>query len=246
MIAILSDIHGNLEALEAVLADAENQRATRFICLGDVIGYGPDPIACLRHAQRFDVTLTGDWEWGVISPDPQHWLPNLFRRITLLRETILAEPDGERLLTWIAGRSDSHRCDSCLFVHGSPASCRDYLFPEDIYNSQKMDRFSQLADGVCINGHTHLGGVFDRSTSGEWEFASSESLEEKAIPLQSPMILNVGSVGQPRDGDPRALYVLMDKGTFRFRRVEYDYGLTASKLRDGGDDMDGDRLACGR
>lgn len=246
MIAVLSDIHANLAALEAVLADAETAGATQVFCLGDVVGYGPDSIDCLRRAQAFDVTLAGDWEWGLIAPDPSHWVPPLYRQLTRLHDTIHAEPDGEELLAWITGWSDAHRTDGCLFVHGTPESCRDYLFPEDVYNAGKIERMARLAGGPCFTGHTHLAGIFAPNESGEWNYLESAAIEDDAVRLESPMIVNVGSVGQPRDGDRRAAYVLMDEGTLRFRRVDYDFESTARKLRDDGDDSNGDRLGWGR
>ena len=103
----------------------------------------------------------------------------------------------------------SHRHDSFLFVHGSPRNpLSEYIFPEDIYNHRKMERLFQLVEKYCFQGHTHVPGVF---TEG-YQFYAPEEIDHEYTLGEGKVMINVGSVGQPRDGDPRACYVILDDG----------------------------------
>ena len=103
----------------------------------------------------------------------------------------------------------SHRLDSFLFVHGSPRNpLSEYIFPEDIYNHRKMERLFQLVEKYCFQGHTHVPGVF---TEG-YQFYAPEEIDNEYTLGEGKVMINVGSVGQPRDGDPRACYVILEDG----------------------------------
>ena len=103
------------------------------------------------------------------------------------------------------------------------------MFPEDIYNSRKMERIGALFDRVCFCGHTHVPGVFIERASGEWEFIHPKDCENGFAVGGCKLICNVGSVGQPRDGDDRACYALFDGERIWFRRVDYDLETTIRK-----------------
>ena len=132
-----------------------------------------------------------------------------------------------------------------LFVHGSPRNhLNEYVFPEDIYNQRKMERIFALVDRYCFQGHTHVPGIFTESL----QFLSPEEFDYVYRLDGRKTLVNVGSVGQPRDGDWRASYALLDGDTIRYRRVEYDVDTTVRKIRDI-DDLDdflGERLRKGR
>ena len=103
----------------------------------------------------------------------------------------------------------SHKLDSFLFVHGSPRNpLSEYIFPEDIYNHRKMERLFQLVEKYCFQGHTHVPGVF---TEG-YQFYAPDEIDNEYTLGEGKVMINVGSVGQPRDGDPRACYVILDDG----------------------------------
>jgi diadenosine tetraphosphatase ApaH/serine/threonine PP2A family protein phosphatase len=135
--------------------------------------------------------------------------------------------------------------DGFLYVHGSARNpLNEYVFPEDIYNLRKMERIFSQIDKYCFQGHTHVPGVFTESL----QFYSPEEIDYVYELDGRKTMINVGSVGQPRDGDWRACYVLLDGKTVRFRRVEYDIETTIKKIYDVVDleRFLGDRLRDGR
>ncbi|VTU00358.1 Metallophosphoesterase OS=Planctomyces brasiliensis (strain ATCC 49424 / DSM 5305 / JCM 21570 / NBRC 103401 / IFAM 1448) GN=Plabr_0624 PE=4 SV=1: Metallophos_2 [Gemmataceae bacterium] len=243
MWAVLSDIHANLEALDAVLDDIARHPVTRIICLGDVLGYGPNPIECLERAMEWNVTLMGDHDQAVMAQPVGFSLPTLERWTIWQRERL--ESSGRNdLWEYLGLRPRSRRDGDFLFVHGSPRNpLNEYLFPEDVYNEKKMDANFRLTEQYCFAGHTHVPGVF---TEGRFlapdEFGGVYRLDHRKT------IVNVGSVGQPRDGDWRACYALVDGLTVTFRRVEYDVDATVQKIYANPelDNFLGDRLREGR
>jgi diadenosine tetraphosphatase ApaH/serine/threonine PP2A family protein phosphatase len=116
-------------------------------------------------------------------------------------------------------------------VHGTPRNpLREYLFPEDIYNARKMSRISEMFAGCCFAGHTHIPGIFVASGPESWDYFSPPEVEPVYRLDGRKTICNVGAVGQPRDGDWRACYVLFDGRAIRFRRVAYDVATTVKKI----------------
>jgi diadenosine tetraphosphatase ApaH/serine/threonine PP2A family protein phosphatase len=138
-----------------------------------------------------------------------------------------------------------HRDDPWLFVHGSPRNpVNEYVFPEDIYNQKKMEKLFGLITKGCFQGHTHVPGVFLESL----EFITPEQTENVFTHTEEKFMINVGSVGQPRDGDPRSCYIILEDHQVTFHRVEYDFNVTAQKIYDT-PDLDnflGDRIKEGR
>jgi diadenosine tetraphosphatase ApaH/serine/threonine PP2A family protein phosphatase len=246
--AIISDIHANLEALHAVLEDMEHFNVEDIYCLGDIIGYGPNPRECVGLALEWDVCVMGNFDYAAVH-QPQYFGPaaerSIFWTTRQLKEPIPTQEDAERRWSFLAGLPDSHRDGEFLFVHGSPRNPRnEYVFPEDVYNPPKLNAIFDLVDHCCFQGHTHLAGVF----IAPLEYCSAEELDYEYKLDERKILCNVGSVGQPRDGDWRACYVLLDGKTIRFRRVEYDVNATIAKIKDI-DDLDdflGERLGDGR
>lgn len=253
MIAILSDIHGNLDALQAVLDDAGRQGVTAFYCLGDVVGYGPQPRECVDLAERFDLVLLGNHDQGALF-DPEGFSPAAQRAIFWTRDQLEGrnEPrqDRERRWEFLALRPRTHKDAHGLFVHGSARNpLNEYVFPEDVYNQRKMDRIFALVERCCFQGHTHVPGIFLEASAGErYEFISPEEAGHAYTLNGRKTLCNVGSVGQPRDGDWRACYVLLDGETIRHRRVEYDVEAVVRKVHAESelDRVLGDRLREGR
>jgi diadenosine tetraphosphatase ApaH/serine/threonine PP2A family protein phosphatase len=132
-----------------------------------------------------------------------------------------------------------------LFVHGSPRDpTNEYVFPEDVYNQRKMDALFSRVEHYCLQGHTHIPGIFtiDR------EFLTPEDINYQYRLGPDPVMINVGSVGQPRDNDPRACYVVLEDTLLTYRRLVYDVESTARKIYNipDLDNMLGDRLKSGR
>lgn len=248
MIAIVSDIHGNLEALQAVMQDIGAMNASSVVCLGDLVGYGPDPIACVEIAMNWPVVLRGNFDDAVIRLDQySSWPDHLTQMIQRLQRRIRIDSDANRIMAFLTQRPTMHTGDRELYVHGSPRdNLNEYVFPEHIYDAETMAAVFSSFDHLCFCGHTHLPGVFTQSSSGQWIHTPATDSNDVFHVRRQQTLCNVGSVGQPRDNDPRACYVLFDGEIAVFRRVDYDIETTIKKIRSGDDDdMHGNRLAYG-
>ena len=163
MFAVLSDIHGNLEALDAVLADIARRPVSAIYCLGDLVGYGPDSIACLEQAMKWDVVVLSEFDQGAMFDDTyfvHQFHPHAMQLLAFVRGA-LDVAHREDLWGFLADRPRSHREEEFLFVHGSPRNpLHEYIFPEDTYNTRKMNRIGELLERYCFCGHTHVPGVF--------------------------------------------------------------------------------------
>ena len=252
MKAIISDIHGNLEALQAVLKDIENQGVEEIYCLGDVVGYGPNPRECVDLVMSCKLVLLGNHDQGALF-DPEGFNPPAERAIFWTRAQLESAngDNGDRQRRWefLVGRPRCHREEGLLFVHGSARNpLNEYVFPEDIYNQRKMERIFALVERTCFQGHTHVPGIFTEIQDDLYQFQSPEELDYLFKLNDRKLLCNVGSVGQPRDGDRRGCYVLFDGETIRYRRVDYDVETTIRKIYAINDleNFLGDRLRDGR
>jgi predicted phosphodiesterase len=210
--ALISDIHGNLEALEVVLDDVQSQGITEIMCLGDIIGYGPNPRECIdRVMETCRITLLGNHDQGAMF-DPEGFNIGAERAIFWTREQLENSGDranNERRWEFLGELPRTYRIGPYLFVHGSPRNpLSEYIFPEDIYNHRKMERLFQLVGQYCFQGHTHVPGIFTEN----FQFFSPEEIDQEYTLGEGKLMINVGSVGQPRDGDNRACYVVFEDG----------------------------------
>lgn len=246
MWALISDIHSNYEALLAVAEDIEKHDVEKVICLGDIVGYGPNPCECVDMVMDCDITILGNHDQGALF-DPEGFNSGAERAIFWTRTQLenATDPLAETRWEFLGDRPRMHKEGEILFVHGSARNpLNEYVFPEDIYNPRKMEKIFQVVDKYCFQGHTHVPGVFTENLQflSPTDLAGSYQLENQKT------LINVGSVGQPRDGDPRACYVLFDGETITYRRIEYDARKTRDKIY-GIPDLDkylGDRLLEGR
>lgn len=246
--ALISDIHSNLEALEAVLADTRAQGITEIYCLGDIIGYGPNPCECIDLVMKCDLCILGNHDQGALF-DPEGFNSAAERAIFWTREQLENSRDSaevrQRRWDFLGELPRSKRENGILYVHGSARNpLNEYVFPEDIYNQRKMEKLFSLIERHCFQGHTHVPGVFTESLC----FYSPEELHYEYRLGEQKAMINVGSVGQPRDNDPRACYVVLEDEVVRFRRVEYPFEKTIQKIYDTPelDNSLGDRLRDGR
>jgi predicted phosphodiesterase len=246
--AILSDIHANFEALEAVLDDAHKQGVQRFVCLGDIVGYGPNPAECIDLVMKFAVCVLGNHDQGALF-DPEGFSSGAERAIFWTRHHLeYADPDRQRTaarLSFLCQLPRCHREESLLFVHGSARNpLNEYVFPEDVYNSRKLEKIFSLIPQYCFQGHTHVPGVFTE----DGRFLHPREINYEYVLGREKVMINVGSVGQPRDGDYRASYVILDGPCVKFRRVDYPVEVTVRKIYDVAelDNYLGDRLREGR
>jgi diadenosine tetraphosphatase ApaH/serine/threonine PP2A family protein phosphatase len=251
--AILSDIHGNLEALHAVLGDIAGLGVDSIDNLGDITGYGPDPIACIELTMSMAIVLQGEFDDRVVhglegcayslhAGESIEWTRNL------LMSSTAATGSRRSSIAYLASLPISHSEGETLYVHGSPVRQSELVSPEDIHNQAKMERIGEKIEHVCFNGHTHIQGIFVEYGSEGWRYFAPEECGEGFRIDQRKVLCNVGSIGQPRDGDWRAGYVLYDGTTIAFRRVEYDIAATIDKIYSVPElaNFLGDRLRLGR
>ena len=226
--AIISDIHSNLEALQAVLKDIEKHKVDEIYCLGDVVGYGPNPRECVDLVMKCKLVLLGNHDQGAMF-DPDGFNPPAERAIFWTREparSVRRDPAGHASgagSSWPNGRARISE-NGFLFVHGSARNpLNEYVFPEDIYNQRKMERIFALVERYCFQGHTHVPGVFTEQLPRPLPVPQPRGDRLRLSLDGRKTLCNVGSVGQPRDGDWRACYVLLDDDTIRYppRRVRH-------------------------
>ncbi len=224
--AIFGDIHANLEALTAVLKDSEEMGCTAHLCLGDVVGYNADPVACMEVVQEMgcpvikgnhDEDASTDhsleamnpiaaealqWTRDQLSPEQRDWL----RKLRMVRQVA-----------------------DFTIVHSTLDQPGGWNYVTNKFDA--MSNFSYQFTNVCFHGHTHVPRIFRRQQRVEEIIVDQIELEPDA-----KYFINAGSVGQPRDGDWRACYAIYDVASRQvtYRRVEYDKETTKKKILDAG------------
>ncbi|MBT5738590.1 MAG: metallophosphoesterase family protein [Planctomycetes bacterium] len=238
-IAVISDIHGNLEALTSVFELLDQQGVDRTLCLGDVVGYGPDPGACLSKIQdRCDVIVAGNHEHAVLDLLDLDYFNPIARQATLWTRSQLDEEQLEYIRSWPL----VHHEPEFSIVHGSLDQPDLFDYIQTTWDAHLS--FQQLKTPVCFIGHSHVPVSFLLSDVIRYNTDAVVELQEG---LQA--IVNVGSVGQPRDGNPAASLVIYEPEERRIERfrVEYDIEAVQQKIRQSGlPEFLAERLAEGR
>jgi diadenosine tetraphosphatase ApaH/serine/threonine PP2A family protein phosphatase len=227
-VLILSDIHANLTALEAVLADAGQSEAVW--CLGDVVGYGPDPNECIQRIQELPdlVCLQGNHDAAVLGLLEIESFNLEARHAVLWTRAVLSAQNVQ----FLADRPERAEMDPVTLVHGSP---REPIW-EYLLDAETATRnFNYFATPFCFVGHSHLPLIYQLVNSHTKSHLYIPRPFQK-LPMLPRSIFNPGSVGQPRDHDPRASYALYDPQalTWELRRVEYDIPSVQSRMRGAG------------
>ncbi len=225
--ALISDVHSNLEALLAVQADFPDS-VEGVLCLGDMVGYGPDPNAVLEILQALPLrAVAGNHDRAVQEPKLREWFNAPAAQAIAWTERAL-QPEHR---TWLAQQPARRRVRDQLLVHGSPNA--PYYTEYIVDETQARAILSGLGEQVCFFGHTHLPRVFTHHGA---LVPRARDLERWRPLDRLPALVNPGSVGQPRDGDPDASYALFDSTRMRiqFRRVPYDATPTQRKIVDAG------------
>ncbi|MDG1150171.1 MAG: metallophosphoesterase family protein [Akkermansiaceae bacterium] len=238
-IALFGDIHANLEALDAVLADAAQQGCTDHVCMGDIVGYNADPSACLERVRENN--------WPVVKGNHDedasgnHSLDSMNPvAASALQWTREQLSDEQR--DWLRKIRMVRQVESFTVVHSTLDQPQAWNYVTNKFDA--ISNFSYQFTNLCFHGHTHIPRVFVRD-------AKVSEVEADTVVIEAGMkyFINTGSVGQPRDGDWRACYVIYDMptSTVTFRRIEYDLAATQEKIRAAGlPDVLADRLAQGR
>jgi len=240
MFAVLSDIHSNLEALTVVLADIEKRGIKTIYCLGDVIGYGPNPKECLDLIiEKAEWCVLGNHDYAVFY-EPTNFNYGAEQASFWTREVLETEQDklhSDRRWSFLGNLPMRQSLEAKLgantaimdFVHASPRRpVNEYIFPDDVYtNPVKVRLLFERVEHICFVGHTHMPGVF----LGEPDFYLPDELGNVyPIVENEKAIINIGSVGQPRDRDNRASYVYVNENEVHFVRLEYDFESTMKKI----------------
>jgi predicted phosphodiesterase len=233
--AIISDIHSNIEALDAVLADIGRRKVDKIVCLGDVIGYGPQPRETLKRSTEWEITLLGNHEEACMF-HPEDFNERARIALEWTRDQLNSKqaPPDENFKLWslIGAMPTTHRIENAMLVHGSPRDpVREYMLPRDAQDTAKMrEVFERMTDDFCFVGHSHVPGIYTEQPS----FFSPARYPDGFRREKGKALVNVGSVGQPRDGDTRSSYATFDGETVWFHRVEYDFRATQKKILDTG------------
>lgn len=226
-IAILSDIHGNLEALEAVGQDLARLRMDRVICLGDLVGYGPDPEAVVVRVQSLGYeAILGNHEAALVSKRARNWMNFQAKENNVSTEALLSKES----LEYCCNLPKQLRIEGALFVHGAPPdSVTTYLYMMKKRHIEKI--FAENSENLFFVGHTHELRLV--SLEGDEVIREKLVLDgEVQLDRTTKYMVNCGSVGQPRDGDNRAKYLIWDSKawTLAIRAVPYDMQITAEKI----------------
>jgi diadenosine tetraphosphatase ApaH/serine/threonine PP2A family protein phosphatase len=229
LIALLSDVHGNLPAFEAVLADVDTSGADRIWCLGDLVGYGAQPDGCVELArERCDLCLAGNHDLVVTGDlDIGDFSSSAAAAARWTRETI-----GEDSLDFLRGLHPADADREIGLYHASP---RDPVWEYVLTSWQADECMDLMKPRVGAVGHSHVALWFHRTAEGQVEGAPAAAGLEHDL-SDGEWLVNPGGVGQPRDGDPRAAWLLLDteEWSARWRRVEYPIDEAARAIEEAG------------
>lgn len=244
MQAIISDIHGNLEALQAVVSQL---KGIDTICLGDVVCYGADSVECVRLSTHFRRVVASPLDLAMIKHDPNQWSPKLNEMIEKTQLPILNASDRDSLILQLSSYEPEFVENHFRFFHGAPGNIRDWVFPEDIYAPTRLNQLVDSKERVFIGGASHIPGIY-YCTDNTWEFVTPETGVPYDLHSHEKTLITVGSVGQPRDGDSRASYAIINGDQIHFQRTEYDISLAQEKIANDPDieNIHADRLSQGR
>lgn len=221
--AVISDVHSNLEALEAVLRDIDKRGVEEIHFTGDVVGYGPDPERCIHIVQEnCTIRIAGNHDWAVLGLTPVYYFNNDARAAVEWTMGVLTETEM-KILKGYEIMSRSARLDA-VFVHGSPCMPDTWEYVLSVYDAERGLR--AIDERFCFIGHSHVPFVI--------EMVGMEGVlirgVEADIKEGARYMINSGSVGQPRDGDPRAAYLLFSGDRVEIIRVEYPVSKTQAKM----------------
>ncbi len=227
-IAIVADIHSNLEAFETVLEDIETQNVDRTICLGDITGYNANPNECIEIVRKKGIdSIMGNHDAACSGLETPWFFRSAARTAAVWTSEVLTEENRHFLRDLIP---EINLNGVCLGVHGSPTSRDEYIF--DWLDAMRQLQFLKERNvSICFFGHSHLPSFFsERGAHGKIEHRKPFILQP-----DNHYFINFGSVGQPRDSDPRTAYGIVevnDQITIEFCRLEYDIETTCRKIKE--------------
>src|SRR5467141_1556023 len=229
---ILSDIHSNIEALTACTRRARDAGYDQVLCCGDLVGYGPNPIEAIDGIRSLNaVTIRGNHDRVAAGLDEAVQFNPHARLAVYWTRSVLPEPYRDYLANLPVGPVDVN--EDAQLVHGAVTDEDDYIFTE----ADADENFTLARKRITFFGHSHFPVVFSSDSNGNSELATSYEFDEfiaVKCAADKKLFVNPGSVGQPRDGDPRSSFAIWDQDHARieFYRVEYDVNLTQKKMRE--------------
>jgi predicted phosphodiesterase len=225
-VAVISDIHGNLEAFNAVLADLDDTQVDDVVCLGDNVGYGPEPEDVVQLIRQRNIPcVVGNHELAIM----QHRFLERMNSSAQKSAVITRDLLSPNAMTYVHSLQPAMTFHGALCVHGCPPdSATTYLF--SVSNTRFQRLFRAMDERICFAGHTHDLKII--SFDGETVFRKPLGQGIVDLDKNTQYIINAGSVGQPRDGNNNAKYLVWDtaSATIEVRFVPYDIGLTANKI----------------
>ncbi len=221
--AIFSDIHSNLEALNAVLKDLQDQNIDAYFCCGDIVGYGADPSRCINRIREIGaISVAGNHDWAVCGKSQHMRLNALARESILWTASVISKEERDFLL----GLELVFRNNDFVLVHGTLHAPEAFHYLLSFFHVQRT--LSLLDEPVCFIGHSHIQEIFVQKEN------KIDHLKTYSFHLEPDCkyLVNVGSVGQPRDRDPNAAYCVYDTETkmIDLKRVSYDIKKTQNKI----------------
>lgn len=225
---IISDIHGNLSALQATLKIFEKSKIDKLVCLGDLVGYGPQPNECIRLInENADVFIAGNHDYAAVGKSPDdNFNPHAKAALDWTRQEL---SDQSRQLLQAARLS--HRENNLFFVHATPDKPEYWNYIPSLFEAYTA--FSGFNEQICFIGHSHIPVTFSQDSERKIQLVFETQIRLLA---ENRYIINVGSVGQPRDNDARAAFGIFDTGAgmYSMQRKQYAVSDTQAKMRKAG------------
>lgn len=238
---ICSDIHSNLESLEAVIGAYKNESIDKYLCAGDVVGYAANPKECINRIEALPmIVVAGNHDWASINlTSVDHFNLNAKKAIFWTRDNIDSKDKD-----FLGSLKLVYKNEDLTLVHGSLENPEDFNYMADVYTAWQT--FKLLETNICFVGHSHVVGIFTIDGAERINYQEDGPVD---IKQGNRYIINVGSVGQPRDGNPDAAYCVYDtdRQNIQIKRISYDIQEARRKIIDAGlPHFLGDRLTIGR
>lgn len=221
---IFADVHSNIEAFEAVIRAFKKEAIDVYLCVGDIVGYGANPKECIQQVQALSaITVAGNHDWASVNLFSAEFFNPFAKEAVLWTKSRLNEEEQSYLQTLRIKFAN----EELAIVHGTLNHPQEFNYLSDAYAASET--FQVLEKGVCFVGHTHIPGIFIQDAQEAIGFVQDEAITVLEI---NKYIINVGSVGQPRDGVPDAAYCIFDteKKLVELKRAKYDIQKAGKKI----------------
>lgn len=225
--AVFSDVHANLEAFSAVVKALEKEKAEGLIYLGDIVGYGPEPAGCIDTLRKLtDIIVAGNHDRGAVGMTDIRGFNPYARAAIEWTGAVLSDEHREFLKNLPLTQSIEE--NSTFLMHGTPGDPESWYYLHNKFDA--AENFSHFKEMICLVGHSHIPAIFEINSEGMINLYYDSVEIKKGFRY----IINVGSVGQPRDGNPDAAYAILTDDSLTIKRVSYDIVVTQKKMREAG------------